>query len=335
MTMPSVEVIPTLRPRPLKMCAIIRDVVVLPLVPVTATIGTRDGAPGGKSRSTTGLAMNCGTPTVGWVCIRKPGAALTSQIAPPVSRTGEAMSGQMKSMPATSRPTIRAASSAISTLSGWASKVRSMEMPPVDMLPVSASLTISPAAAPTSARSPGRATSSSAASSTLIRVSTFSCPTPRRGSALVMLDEVGDGVLAVADDVGRDALGDGGHAAADDEAAVVLPVTKDSTMSVPRRDSRLGDVERALDVVLGAAGRGRRPRPWLPSSGLTTTGKPIRAGRLRPRRPSCAPSPGVGTGRPAEGRAACAVRSLSLAMSTASAEVCEVIVARMRCACTP
>ena len=145
MTTPSVEVMPTLRPKPLKMWAIIREVVVLPLVPVTATIGTREGAPGGKSRSTTGLAMNCGTPTVGCVCIRKPGAALTSTMAPPVSRTGAAMSGQMKSMPATSRPTIRAASSAISTLSGWASKVRSTEMPPVDMLPVRASLTMTPA----------------------------------------------------------------------------------------------------------------------------------------------------------------------------------------------
>ena len=51
------------------------------------------------------------------------------------------MSGQMKSMPATSRPTTRAAVSAISTLSGWASIVRSIEVPPVDMLPVRASLT--------------------------------------------------------------------------------------------------------------------------------------------------------------------------------------------------
>lgn len=124
------------------MCASMREVVVLPLVPVTATIGTRDGAPGGKSRSTTGLPMNCGSPTVGWVCIRKPGAALTSQMAPPVSRTGAVMSGQMKSIPATSRPISCAASSAISMLSGCASKVRSTEMPPVDMLPVSASLTI-------------------------------------------------------------------------------------------------------------------------------------------------------------------------------------------------
>ena len=125
---PVVEVMPTLRPMPLKMWAIMRDVVVLPLVPVTATMGTRDGDPGGNSRSTTGLAIYCGSPTVGWVCMRKPGAALTSQIAPPVSRTGEAMSGQMKSMPDV-EPIMRAASSAISMLSGWASKVQSTEIP--------------------------------------------------------------------------------------------------------------------------------------------------------------------------------------------------------------
>ena len=185
MTMPSVEVMPTWRPRPFMMCAIIRDVVVLPLVPVTATIGTRDGAPGGKSRSTTGLAMYCGSPTVGWVCIRNPGAALTSQIAPPASRTGDAMSGAMKSMPATSSPMSRAASSAISTLSGCASKVRSIEMPPVDMFPVRASLTIVSAGGTSSRPKPCSRTSSSAAASSLILVRTFSWPTPRRGSALV------------------------------------------------------------------------------------------------------------------------------------------------------
>src|SRR5213596_2219157 len=82
MTTPSVEVMPTLRPMPLKMWLIMRLVVVLPLVPVTATIGIRLGAPGGNSMSTTGLEMNCGSPMVGCVCIRKPGAALTSQMAP-------------------------------------------------------------------------------------------------------------------------------------------------------------------------------------------------------------------------------------------------------------
>ena len=185
MTTPSVEVIPTLRPMPLKMWEIIRAVVVLPLVPVTETIGIRLGAPGGNSMSTTGLEMNCGSPIVGWVCIRKPGAALTSQIAPPVSRTGSVMSGQMKSMPAMSSPIIRAASSAISTFSGWASKVRSMEMPPVDMLPVRASLTISPFSGTESRLWPCAVSTSLAPASTLMRVSTFSWPTPRRGSALV------------------------------------------------------------------------------------------------------------------------------------------------------
>ena len=143
-TTPSVEVIPTFLPMPLKMCAIIREVVVLPLVPVTATIGIRLGVPGGNSMSTTGLATYWGSPTVGWVCIRKPGAAFTSQMPPPVSRTGWVMSGAMKSIPAMSRPTTRAASSAISMFSGCASIVRSMEMPPVDMFPVRVSLTMVP-----------------------------------------------------------------------------------------------------------------------------------------------------------------------------------------------
>ena len=133
---PSVLVTPTLRPIPFRMWAIIRAVVVLPLLPVTARIGIRDGEPGGKSMSITGLATYCASPSVGWVCIRNPGAALTSTMPPPVCRTGRLMSGQMKSIPARSSPTTLAASSAISAFSGWISSVRSMLMPPVLMLPV-------------------------------------------------------------------------------------------------------------------------------------------------------------------------------------------------------
>ena len=166
------------------MWAIIRTVVVLPLVPVTPTIGMRDGVPGGNSRSITGFATYCGSPSVGWVCIRNPGAALTSTIPPPVSRTGVSMSGQMKSMPAMSRPTTRAAVSAISTLSGWASIVRSIEVPPVDMLPVRASLTKRPSSGTSSSLRPWPSRTSSALASSLIRVRTFSWPMPRRGSAL-------------------------------------------------------------------------------------------------------------------------------------------------------
>ena len=181
-----------------------------------------------------------------------PGAALTSQIAPPVSRTGSAMSGEMKSMPATSSPTTRAASSAISTLSGCASKVRSMEMPPVDMLPVSVEL---------DHRARGRArrpcskpcsrTSSTAASSTLMRVSTFSWPTPRRGSALVSSTSSRDGAAAVADDVRRHPLGERDHPAADDQHPVVLAGDERSRRrTVAAAGLVLGDRERGADLVL-------------------------------------------------------------------------------------
>ena len=61
-----------------------------------------------------------------------------------------------------------------------------MEMPPVDMLPVRASLTISPSGGTSVISKPWSRTSVTAASSTLIRVSTFSWPTPRRGSALAV-----------------------------------------------------------------------------------------------------------------------------------------------------
>ncbi len=135
---------PTFLPAVFMMWAIMREVVVLPLVPVTATIGTRDGLPGGKSMSITARPTWRGCPSVGWVCMRKPGPALTSTIAPRCSRTERAMSAVMKSMPATSSPTTIAAWRAISTLSGWISSVRSIEVPPVLMLPVSLSWTKRP-----------------------------------------------------------------------------------------------------------------------------------------------------------------------------------------------
>ena len=66
------------------MCEIMRTVVVLPFVPVTATIGTGDVAPAGNSMSTTARPTWRGCPSVGLVCIRNPGPALTSTMAPPV-----------------------------------------------------------------------------------------------------------------------------------------------------------------------------------------------------------------------------------------------------------
>ncbi len=152
--MPSVVVMPTFLPAVFMMWAIMREVVVLPLVPVTATIGTRDGLPGGKSMSITARPTWRGCPSVGWVCMRKPGPALTSTIAPRCSRTERAMSAVMKSMPATSSPTTIAAWRAISTLSGWISSVRSIEVPPVLMLPVSLSWTKRPSSGTSSSVKP-------------------------------------------------------------------------------------------------------------------------------------------------------------------------------------
>src|SRR6476469_8644339 len=68
MTTPSVEVMPTLRPMPLKMWEIIRDVVVLPFVPVTATIGLRDveaDHPGGLLRDLDVLGVRLERPVDG------------------------------------------------------------------------------------------------------------------------------------------------------------------------------------------------------------------------------------------------------------------------------
>ncbi|MCI1710146.1 MAG: hypothetical protein LKM39_07135 [Chiayiivirga sp.] len=63
-----------------------RAVVVLPLVPVIAAIGTRDGDPGGNSMSITGPATSRGVPSDGATCMRNPGAAFTSQMPPPMLR---------------------------------------------------------------------------------------------------------------------------------------------------------------------------------------------------------------------------------------------------------
>ena len=77
---------PGVKPAIFAMCASIRAVVVLPLVPVMAAIGTRDGVPGGNSMSITGPATSRDVPSEGATCMRNPGAALTSQMPPPIVR---------------------------------------------------------------------------------------------------------------------------------------------------------------------------------------------------------------------------------------------------------
>ena len=207
--------------------------------------------------STTGLEMNCGSPMVGWVCIRKPGAALTSQIAPPVSRTGWVMSGQMKSMPAMSSPTIRAASSAISAFSGWASKVRSIEMPPVDMLPVSASLTISPSAGTELERVALVGEHLLGGGVDLDPGQDLLVADAAAGVGVGQVDQLLHGAGAVTDDVRRHPLGDRGHPPVDDQAAVVLAGDERLDDHPAAAGLVLGDRERLADVVLVLEVRGR------------------------------------------------------------------------------
>ena len=76
---------PTIRPEDFMICASIRLVVVLPLVPVIAPIGMRDCVPGGNSMSITLPDTSRGLPSDGATCMRNPGAAFTSTIAPPIS----------------------------------------------------------------------------------------------------------------------------------------------------------------------------------------------------------------------------------------------------------
>ena len=64
----------------------IRAQVVLPLVPVSAAIGTRERLPGGKSWSMIFAADIARFALGGAICMRRPGPALISQMAPPVSR---------------------------------------------------------------------------------------------------------------------------------------------------------------------------------------------------------------------------------------------------------
>ena len=62
-----------------------REVVVLPLVPVIAAMGIWVDTLGGNNISITLPETSRGVPSLGATCMRKPGAAFTSTIAPPIS----------------------------------------------------------------------------------------------------------------------------------------------------------------------------------------------------------------------------------------------------------
>ena len=86
------------------------------------------------------------------------------------------------------------------------------------------------------------------------------------------VDQLGDGVRAVADDVGGHPLGDRRHPAVDDQAAVVLAGDEVLDDHPAVRDSLLRDRERRPGPRPRRVRFKQTPRPWLPSSGLHTTG---------------------------------------------------------------
>ena len=103
------------------------------------------------------------------------------------------------------------------------------------------------------------------------------------------VDQLLDGRVAVTGDRRRHPLGDRGHPAVDDQAAVVL--AGDAARPRSRRDATsAGDRRTPPGPRPRSRGRGITPRPWLPSSGLSTTGS--RSARPPgPRRRRCAPCP--------------------------------------------
>ena len=111
-----------------------RTVVVLPLVPVTATTGIRPFSPSGNICSMTARPTSRPVPNEGLRCIRSPGAALTSMMPPFCSSKGRKIVSQTMSTPQISKPTIWAAKTALAATSGCTSSVTSVAEPPVDKL---------------------------------------------------------------------------------------------------------------------------------------------------------------------------------------------------------
>ena len=85
-----------------------RAVVVLPLVPVIAAIGMRDGVPGGNSMSITGPATSRGVPSRGRDVHAEAGRGVDlADAAADLACSSRVMSGERKSTPPTSRPIAR------------------------------------------------------------------------------------------------------------------------------------------------------------------------------------------------------------------------------------
>ena len=100
---------PTRWPAAPSRCAVRRTVVVLPLVPATATTGMRPSSPSAYMLAMMASPTLRPLPKDGFRCMRRPGAALTSTTPPCCSSSGYSTLSATMSTPQMSRPIIRAA----------------------------------------------------------------------------------------------------------------------------------------------------------------------------------------------------------------------------------
>ena len=141
-------------------------------------------------------------------------------------------------------------------LSGCASIVRSIEVPPVDMLPVSASLIQVPAGGTSSSSWPWRAHERGGRVVDLDPRQHLLVAEAAPRVAVRGLDELAHGVLAVARHGRRHPLGDRGDLAADHEHAVVVAGHVGLDDDIAPAALALRGREGGADVVLGAQVQG-------------------------------------------------------------------------------
>ena len=224
MKMPSVQVMPTRRPVPRRMWAMKRVVVVLPLTPVTATMGMRPSSPVGKEQFDDRLADRAGNadrrlqvhPQARGRVDLDDHAALLVQGPADVARPPRRRR-RCPGPPLAAASTARAATCGMHPLGHVDGRAAGAEIahcggsaPPL------------PAGGTESGVYPCSASTASATASSLILLSTVAWSSPRRGSALTSSTNSRDGVDAVAEHLGRLAAGGRHHPPAHDQQAIVV-----------------------------------------------------------------------------------------------------------------
>ena len=127
---PSELVMPTRWPAAPSRCAVRRTVVVLPLVPATATTGMRPSSPSAYMLAMMASPTLRPLPKDGFRCMRRPGAALTSTTPPCCSSSGYSTLGDDVHA-ADVQADHSGGRHERAAISGWTSSVTSVAEPPV------------------------------------------------------------------------------------------------------------------------------------------------------------------------------------------------------------